>query len=138
MMNYGMVDAFGFPYMMDPYGMGNFAYPQVMNGQKGQASKGARGSNQGRRNGQKPGDQKGKGGAGKGGDAAGKGMMAAPGAADETVRLGRIVGFWPNYTITYDEVPPQGAGKGGGRTRTKARGKAKAASAAAAIDAEAA
>lgn len=138
MMNYGMVDAFGFPYMMDPYGMGNFAYPQVMNGQKGQASKGARGSNQGRRNGQKPGDQKGKGGAGKGGDAAGKGMMAAPGAADETVRVGRIVGFWPNYTITYDEVPPQGAGKGGGRTRTKARGKAKAASAAAAIDAEAA
>jgi len=160
MMNYGMVDAFGFPYMMDPYyGMGNFAYPQFMNGQKGQASKGGRGSNQGRRNGQKPGGQKGKGGAGKGGDAAGKGMMAAPGAADETVRVGRIVGFWPNYEITYDEVPPQGGGKGGGRTKNnhcggdrgrqregarrqveakEARGKAKAAPAAAAIEAEAA
>jgi len=132
-MGYGMgMDAFGFPYYgMDPYGgmaYGNFGYPQVMNPSKGQASKGGR-SNQGRRGAQKPGGQKGKGGAGqKGGHAgAGKGMMDAGAAGiDESVRVGRIVGFWPNYTITYDEVPtaPQGGGKGGQRSKNKAKGKA--------------
>lgn len=127
-MGYGMgMDAFGFPYYpVDPYGAmayGNFCYPQTMS--KGQASKGGR-SNQGRRGVQKPGGQKGKGG-GKGYAGAGKGMMDAGAAGvDETVRVGRIVGFWPNYEITYDEVPtaPQGGGKGGQRSKNKAKGKA--------------
>lgn len=41
------------------------------------------------------------------------------GSSQQTVRVGRIVGFWPNYTITYDEVPTsRGRSKSG-----KARGK---------------
>lgn len=128
-MGYGMgyygMDPFGMPYMpMDPFaGYGNFAYPQMPSAPKGQGAKGGR-SGQGGRGGRKP-NGKGKGAGTKGADA-GKGIDAATAGGGETVRVGRIVGFWPNYTITYDEVPtaPQGGGKGGGRSKNKAKGKA--------------
>jgi len=50
-------------------------------------------------------------------------------------RVGRIVGFWPNYTVTYDDVPvvgPVGFGRGGRSSRSKgnkAKSKASAAKA---------
>mmetsp|Transcript_22265 Transcript_22265/g.62476 ORF Transcript_22265/g.62476 Transcript_22265/m.62476 type:complete len:616 (+) Transcript_22265:114-1961(+) len=60
--------------------------------------------------------------------------MGGPAAAiggdggNQSVRIPRIVGFWPNYTITYDDVPAAGgAGSGagkGGRSKHKAKGKA--------------
>jgi len=49
---------------------------------------------------------------------------------DGKLRVGRIVGFWPNYTITYDEVTADdggpGGGRGGGRGGGGRGGKAKA------------
>lgn len=111
-----------------------FGFPAAA---KGQGQKGGRGGSrqrsQGRRGGQRPGDgrQKGKQAGGTPVAAAGKGEAVDPSGDDnQTVRVGRIVGFWPNYTVTYDEVPVGGAsgggGRGGGRGRGKARGKASA------------
>merc|ERR1719454_2419686 len=48
-------------------------------------------------------------------------------ASGETVQVGRIVGFWPNYQITYDEVPATGqssAGNRAGNRGKKAKSKA--------------
>lgn len=65
--------------------------------------------------------------------AAAAGESGAGGKPGQTVRVGRIVGFWPNYTITYDEVPaavggatPGGGGgtRRGGRSNNKAKSKA--------------
>mmetsp|Transcript_16065 Transcript_16065/g.35252 ORF Transcript_16065/g.35252 Transcript_16065/m.35252 type:complete len:539 (-) Transcript_16065:468-2084(-) len=53
------------------------------------------------------------------------------GNAKDTVSVGRIVGFWPNYVVTYDEVPAPGtapcvapARTGRGRTARSGSGKA--------------
>lgn len=94
------------------------------------SGKGAGGSkaSQGRRGGPKADGKKGKQG---GGHKGGKGANAA--AADggvETQTVGRIVGFWPNYSITYDEVPVEtggtsgGGGNRGARSKNKAKSKA--------------
>merc|ERR1719443_1068196 len=98
------------------YGMP--AIPPAMPQQQ-KAAKGRGGKKQGGRG------QKGKGG-GRENDG-GKDGQAAPGGSAETVRVGRIVGFWPNYTITYDEVPATGQPAGGGQKKQgqkKAKGKA--------------
>jgi len=63
-------------------------------------------------------------GEGVGGGASGS---SAGSGGGQTVRVGRIVGFWPNYTVTYDEVPaprPGPAGGRGGRSKNRAKGKA--------------
>eukprot|EP00747_Dinoflagellata_sp_TGD_P167095 gnl/TRDRNA2_/TRDRNA2_190949_c0_seq1.p1 gnl/TRDRNA2_/TRDRNA2_190949_c0~~gnl/TRDRNA2_/TRDRNA2_190949_c0_seq1.p1 ORF type:complete len:625 (-),score=160.63 gnl/TRDRNA2_/TRDRNA2_190949_c0_seq1:107-1807(-) len=57
-------------------------------------------------------------------------MPVAAGSTPQTLRVGRIVGYWPNYTITYDEVPapggattPGGSGGGGGGGGGRNKGK---------------
>lgn len=123
---YGM-DAFGYPLPgYEAYGgYGNFAFPMGF-----QAPKGGKGSS---RNAEKhrartqrtdQGNRKGKQG---GPPQRGTDSTAQVGAAGETVKVGRIVGFWPNYEITYDEVPTgsqAGGGNRGGRSKNnKAKGK---------------
>jgi hypothetical protein len=51
-------------------------------------------------------------------------QQAAPGGDGDGLRVGRIVGFWPNYTVQYEEVPaaqggggPSGAPGGGGKNK---------------------
>lgn len=41
----------------------------------------------------------------------------------QTMRVGRIVGFWPNYTVTYDEIPAPGGSAGGSSAATGGRGR---------------
>mmetsp|Transcript_27472 Transcript_27472/g.60445 ORF Transcript_27472/g.60445 Transcript_27472/m.60445 type:complete len:509 (+) Transcript_27472:117-1643(+) len=113
--------AYGYPMMGSAWdgGFGGFGGRGYMGGKRsgGRGGRGkggcagARPRSQGRRQGQ-PGEAgEGDGGSKQVGDA-----EAAP-------PVGRIVGFWPNYTITYDEVPAPGdGGKKSGRSK-KARGK---------------
>lgn len=108
------------PDMWDmSYGaFGPFAYAPPMGGGKGRG--GARSRSVGRG---KAGKQR--------ADAAG-GAGAGNSGAGATVKVGRIVGFWPNYTVAYDEVPalspPPGVGwgsKGGGGGKGQSKGKSK-------------
>lgn len=127
---YGM-DAFGYPFPpMDAYGYGDFAFPGGMPPMHGQ---GAKGSGQGpwKKSQGAGGKANSRGGKGKqgGGQKGGKGgqAAAAAGGDGETVRVGRIVGFWPNYEITYDDLPTSGQGGAnsrGGRQKNKAKSKA--------------
>lgn len=118
---YGM-DAFGYPLPgYEAYGgYGNFAFPMAF-----QAPKGGKGSGRGRARTQKAdqGNRKGK----QGGVQRGTDSTAQVDAAGETTRVGRIVGFWPNYEITYDEVPTgsqaAGGNRGGRSKNNKAKGK---------------
>lgn len=60
---------------------------------------------------------------GRGGKQGGEGAKATPAA--DSMQVGRIVGFWPNYQITYDEVPASsGAGNSRGRGKRQAKSKA--------------
>lgn len=48
--------------------------------------------------------------------------QAATSAGEDGLRVGRIVGFWPNYSVQYEEVPAQAAGGmpaagGGGKSK---------------------
>lgn len=123
-MGYGMgyygVDAYGYPMALDPYGFGGFAFQQPAG--KGQASKG-----KGNQGGKRRGKSSERGSKNKQSQGM-QGMAAAPAAGSgEKVKVGRIVGFWPNYQITYDEVPAQPApvsgGNRGGNKGKKAKGK---------------
>lgn len=88
-------------YPMGQWDPGFGVYPAAHPPPRGRGGRGGKGGKQG------------KGGKGK----------APGGGACGGMPVGRIVGFWPNYRVTYDEVPAQ-AGKGrGGRGRTKSRGR---------------
>lgn len=116
-------------------------------GGQGRGTGGGGGSGPPRKNGGAKADGKGHGRKGKqagGGGTAGVAALrpvdtgaltggAAIGAPAEsegdgsTMRVGRIVGFWPNYSITYEDVPAgvtSVAGTGRGRSKNKAKGKA--------------
>jgi hypothetical protein len=110
---------FGFdPYAFDPYGGFGFppsmAMPFMGQGFEGKGS-------QGRKKADGKSGQKGKQaaigqkGAGKSGSRQG---------GQETKKVGRVVGFWPNYTIEYDDPVPV---SNGGRAKSKSKAKSKAA-----------
>lgn len=120
-MGYGMgyfdVDAYGYPmptfdaFYGAPYGPGNITgYPASQ-----KAPRGGRGGGRGQKS--KAGGKKGggKGGGGKGSDVADGG---------ETVKVGRIVGFWPNYTYVEDEVPTASPSRPQRQKKANAKGKA--------------
>jgi hypothetical protein len=100
-MGYGMgyygYDAYGYPMALDPYGLGLATFPM------------ATGKGQARGKGNQGGKKK-----GKSGESGSKNKQAQGAKGGETVKVGRIVGFWPNYEITYDEVPAHPAAVSGG------------------------
>lgn len=90
-----------------------YAYPPAA--QAGRGGKGRRHRSRGPK-----GDGE-RGGADPGGGA--KAANAGAAAAD-TMKVGRIVGFWPHYQITYDDVPAPAGGGGRGRSRRQPKSKA--------------
>lgn len=106
-------DPYGYPMPLAPFdpnlAFGAFAFPAEQ-----KAGKGGRGSQGGRgqksKQGKKGRGQKGGGGTGSNASPAGEG--------GETVKVGRMVGFWPDYYYVEDEVPT-------GNQRTGKRGKPK-------------
>eukprot|EP00927_Polykrikos_kofoidii_P049873 TRINITY_DN43883_c0_g1_i1.p1 TRINITY_DN43883_c0_g1~~TRINITY_DN43883_c0_g1_i1.p1 ORF type:complete len:583 (-),score=110.96 TRINITY_DN43883_c0_g1_i1:359-2008(-) len=139
----GFYNPYGYPYGVETFGHWPsyhaqafaYGYPPALGWenfggfqQTGQTVKGRKGGK---------GNSVGKGAKGFYGQQRGKdkskghdGMTAAAGTGDSQVGcVGRIVGFWPNYTITYDEVPPTpadgGSGRGGRCKNVKAKGKGK-------------
>lgn len=58
----------------------------------------------------------------KGGKQADAAAQEGAGSGD-VLRVGRVVGHWPNYQVVYDEYPMQGDWKShGGRSKNKAKG----------------
>lgn len=105
------------PYGFDPFaGFGSFppGIPMPMMGQ-GFGGKGSQGRKKADgKNGQKGGQKN---------NSQGKGASAANKQnGQETVKVGRVVGCWPNYTMVYDDVPVAGAGRG--KSKNKAKSKA--------------
>jgi hypothetical protein len=101
-----------------------FAYPPLKGRKGGKGGGGRGGGGKQRRKSQ---------GAGKRGTSAtAKGTPSGANAAygeSSAVKVGRITGFWPHYSVTYDDVPddvPSPATGGGkaARSKNKAKGKA--------------
>jgi hypothetical protein len=111
---------FGFdPYQaFDPFG-GFGSFPPGINMPFMQDGGGGKGNQTRKKDGK--GGQKGKqGGAGQ--KAGGKGASAgSKQGGQETVKVGRVVGFWPNYTIAYDDVPVAGGGRKPAKNKAKSK-----------------